>query len=92
MKDLLHYRSHHIDADVWKQLMVAALTGKTEFRGEPLDRKVQLIGDKCKLSWISRLEGSIDVAYSSCLKFPLPCSVANFTTAANCRTQLRPNS
>ncbi|KAG2173158.1 hypothetical protein INT43_004531 [Umbelopsis isabellina] len=61
MTDLLHYRSHHIDADVWKQLMVAALTGNTEFRGEPLDRKVQLVGDKCKMSWISRLEGSIDL-------------------------------
>lgn len=68
MKDLLNYRSHHIDADVWKQLMVAALTGKTEFRGEPLDRKVQMVGDKCKMSWISRLEGSIDVVYILRLK------------------------
>jgi hypothetical protein len=78
MKDLLHYRSHHIDADVWKQLMVAALTGKTEFKGEPLDRQVQIAGDKCKMSWISRLESSIDVEYMFPLKFLLPCSVTNF--------------
>lgn len=61
MKDIIPFRSLHIDVELWKQLIQAALIGNTEFRGEPLDRKLVFSLTECTISWVSRLEGSIDV-------------------------------
>ncbi|KAI9281740.1 hypothetical protein BC943DRAFT_329483 [Umbelopsis sp. AD052] len=61
MADILCFRSLHIDVDLWKQLIQAALVGNSEFRGEPLERRLTFSKDKCTISWVSRLEGSIDL-------------------------------
>ncbi|KAH8552490.1 hypothetical protein BGW37DRAFT_489187 [Umbelopsis sp. PMI_123] len=61
MEDILRFRSLHIDMELWKQLIQAALVGKSEFRGEPLERRLDFTLVKCTISWISRLEGSIDL-------------------------------
>jgi hypothetical protein len=61
MGDIIPFRSLHIDVELWKQLIQAALIGSTEFRGEPLDRKLVFSPAECTISWVSRLEGSIDV-------------------------------
>jgi len=60
-EDIIPFRSLHIDVELWKQLIQAALIGNTEFRGEPLDRKLVFSRAECTISWVSRLEGSIDV-------------------------------
>ncbi|CAO3673337.1 unnamed protein product [Umbelopsis ramanniana] len=61
MEDIIPFRSLHIDVELWKQLIQAALIGNTEFKGEPLDRKLVFRLAECTISWVSRLEGSIDL-------------------------------
>jgi hypothetical protein len=87
MKDIVRHRSLHIDVDLWKQLIQAAFTGKSEFRGEPLNRMLKLSNDKCIVSWISRLEGSIDVIVVSAYKLRLAMEAYDRHSNSSCKLQ-----